>query len=656
MNREFLEAYNRELAILYERAKEFAQEFPGIAERLGGLTEEKLDPGIAGLLEGSAFLAARVQLKLRSEYATFTTALLDQLLPNYLAPTPSAMLVQARPDMANPDLAKGRRFKPGAYIDANYVERDQRVSCRYRLSAPLELWPLAIDRASYHAGPGPLQTLGLEVLPQTAAGLRLRLVRKTNSDPAPLPDQPEPGAKGVKLPVLSAVLADRLPIQLAGLPADMALLYEQIFANCRRVTARYLDERGDPVFLPIRPGFVAQLGFDAEESLFPEDQRVFSGFALLREFNILPQKFMGFRLEGLRPILAQVPAQAMDLIFEFDRVQPRLAPIVTTETFRLFTVPAVNLFEERCTPVRLGPQHPEFLITPESSPSVNYEIHRMIEVSGHYSGLKKKVRLNPVYSLPEGGQRPQEALYYSTRRRARRLSERERRFGASGDYIGTETLIAIHEPVGLDATERVERLQALALCSNRHLPAHLPIGKSALDFRLTDDVTVPLACVSGPTPPRDSIVDAERPNPRAGGKGEIQWRLINFLAFNHLGLKDRHAGDPAGGLREVLSLFADLTDAVAERQIRGIAGVASRPVTRSIRRPDGYHSARGTEVTVTLDERAFEGAGIALIGAVLDRFLADYAHVNSFTETVIVSQSRGEVMRWPPRSGTGPVL
>ena len=42
--------------------------------------------------------------------------------------------------------------------------------------------------------------------------------------------------------------------------------------------------------------------------------------------------------------------------------------------------------------------------------------------------------------------------------------------------------------------------------------------------------------------------------------------------------------------------------------------------------------------------------------AVLDRFLADYAHVNSFTETVIVSQSRGEVMRWPPRSGTGPVL
>mgnify|MGYP003558893600 CR=1 FL=1 len=32
MNRAFLEAYNRELALLYEGAKEFAEDFPGIAE------------------------------------------------------------------------------------------------------------------------------------------------------------------------------------------------------------------------------------------------------------------------------------------------------------------------------------------------------------------------------------------------------------------------------------------------------------------------------------------------------------------------------------------------------------------------------------------------------------------------------------------------
>ena len=111
MNREFLEHYNRELKILYERSKEFAEEFPGVAERLGGLGEEQMDPGIASLLEGAAFMAARVQLKLKSEFSEFTSALLDQLLPNYLAPIPSAVLVQAEPPFEDPSLVDGKVFR-----------------------------------------------------------------------------------------------------------------------------------------------------------------------------------------------------------------------------------------------------------------------------------------------------------------------------------------------------------------------------------------------------------------------------------------------------------------------------------------------------------------------------------------------------------------
>jgi type VI secretion system protein ImpG len=652
MNREFLNAYNRELGLLYERAEEFAEAFPGIAERLGGLARDKLDPGIAGLLEGAAFLAARVQLKIDSEFDTFTTALIEQLLPDYLAPTPSAMIVQARPDFADPDLVKGKRFAPGRYLDASYVEREQRVSCRYRLAAPLELWPLEIDRAEYATSPAPLQALGLEVAPGTVAGLRLRIALRSGSAPA----DPEAGPPPKGAPLIRDVMVERLPVYLAGPRPEMVALYEQLFASCRRVTLRWLDAQGDPVFAATPPGLVEQIGFEPDEALFPEEGRIFCGFALLREFHILPQKFLGFRLNGLRALLAQVPAQACDLMFEFDRVEPRLGALIGPQHFALHAAPAVNLFEESCSRIRVGPERSEYLVLPDSTPTVNYEVHRIREVFAHYTGERAKVPVWPVYSLPEDGRRPRDALYFAIRRRRRRLSERERRFGPAGDYLGTETLISLHEPAGIESTERVQRLQVTALCSNRHLPAQLPIGRSALDFRLTDDVTVALRCISGPTPPRDSIVDAERPSPRTGSRGERLWRLINFLAFNHTGLRDRHQGDPAAGLREVLALFADLSEAVTERQVLGIVGVASRPVTRSVRRSDGYHLARGIEVTLRFDERAFEGSGIALIGAVLDRFLADYTHINSFTETVIRSEGRGEVMRWPPRSGTGPVL
>ena len=179
MNREFLEHYNRELKILYERSKEFAEEFPGVAERLGGLGEDRWIPGIASLLEGSAFMAARVQLKLKSEFSEFTSALLDQLLPNYLAPIPSAVLVQAEPPFEDPGLVEARSSQRGDYIDAVYVEQERRVSCRFRLRGDLALWPLSLETAEYFATPAPLHALGLEVAPDVMSGLRLGFRRLT---------------------------------------------------------------------------------------------------------------------------------------------------------------------------------------------------------------------------------------------------------------------------------------------------------------------------------------------------------------------------------------------------------------------------------------------------------------------------------------------
>lgn len=653
MNRAFLEAYNRELAILYERTAEFAEEYPGIAERLGGLTRDKLDPGLAGLLEGAAFLAARVQLKLDSEFGTFTEALTEHLLPGYLAPTPSAMIVQAKPNFADPDLAEGKRFPAGSYLDATYVEREQRFTCRFRLSAPLELWPLSIDLASYFGSPAGLQSLGLDVLPETAAGLRLRFVRRTDNETRDPDAPPKPGEKPA---LVDSIQCDTLPIQLSGSRADLVAVYEQLFANRLRVTLRYLDRHGDPVFLPCPPESIVQIGFGEGSSLFPEDDRIFSGFALLREFFVLPQKFLGFRLTGLRKLIPRVPAPAFDVLIEFDTVQPRLSAVIRPETFRLYAVPAVNLFEERCSRVVPDPSLNEYLVRPDVSPAANYEVHRIMEVAAHYEGVRTKVPVHRLYDLPERDIRPQDALYYTFRRLPRRLTEQERRFGFGGSYVGGEVYLSLFEPAGLDADTEIARLSVTALCSNRHLTEQLPIGQSAVDFRLVDDVTVGLACISGPTPPRLSILQLERGDARTGSHGEVMWRLINALALGHLGLSNRAPDDPAGGLREVLSLFVDIGDAVTTRQLRGLTSVSSRPITRSLRRPDGYHAARGIEVSLTFDERAFEGTGIALIGAVLDRFFADYATINSFTETVLVSETRGEVMRFPPRSGTGPLL
>jgi type VI secretion system protein ImpG len=65
---------------------------------------------------------------------------------------------------------------------------------------------------------------------------------------------------------------------------------------------------------------------------------------------------------------------------------------------------------------------------------------------------------------------------------------------------------------------------------------------------------------------------------------------------------------------------------------------------------------RGLEITLTMDEGSFAGAGGILLAAVLDRFFAKYVSINAFTETVLRSHERGEVMRWPMQIGLRPIL
>jgi len=164
-------------------------------------------------------------------------------------------------------------------------------------------------------------------------------------------------------------------------------------------------------------------------------------------------------------------------------------------------------------------------------------------------------------------------------------------------------------------------------------------------------VTLDIVCAAGPTLPREPVAKQLRSRSETSHTGTVTWRLINMLSTNQLGLVERGAGSNAQALKEMLSMFGELSDSATERKIRGVRSVDSRPVVRRIRQHGGIGAARGTEITVTLDEKSFEGSGVFLLGAVLDRFFAVYSGFNHFSQTVIRSLERGDVMRWPPRMG-----
>lgn len=650
MNREFLELYNRELSLFYEHAEEFAEEYPDIAKRLGGLLRDRADPMAAGLLEGAAFLAARVQLKIKHEFPEFTNNLLEQLVPHYLAPTPSALLVKVLPQYGDTALTEGRLFPRGSNIDATHVEANRQVACRYKLTAPVRLWPFYIKTAEYYTSASALQPLKVNVRPETVAGLRITLTIAATPDPSDEAKEkaapPQPGS------LFSESKASELPIYLVGAETHANALYEQIFGHCTGLWFRYVDANNDAMVIEAPKDFIRQVGFDETESLLPNDDRVFRGFDLIREYFMFPRKFLGFDLLLDRAkVLSRLPARTIDVILGFDEVNATLTAAVQRDMFALYTAPAVNLFEMSTDRISVTKNQHEYHIVPDKSRYLDFEPHRLLDVYAHFPGSAEKRPVRPLYAATTD-MREKSALHYTIRRTPRRRTIEEKRYGAASSYVGTDMFISLGDAGSLSRDgSGVAELSVRALCSNRHLPEHLPVGQGRSDFRLADDMELDLVCVAGPTKPREPIVAHSRRRSETAHTGVVAWRLINMLSLNHLGLTERGAGKNASALREILATFTDPSDAATDRRVRGVLSVDSRPVTRRIRCGNGIGPARGSEITVTLDDKSFEGTGAFLLGAILDRFYCEYAAFNHFTQLVVHTTERGEIMRWPVRLG-----
>ncbi|MEJ0046336.1 MAG: type VI secretion system baseplate subunit TssF [Rhodospirillales bacterium] len=154
-----------------------------------------------------------------------------------------------------------------------------------------------------------------------------------------------------------------------------------------------------------------------------------------------------------------------------------------------------------------------------------------------------------------------------------------------------------------------------------------------------------MRCLVGPVPPRP-----------CRGDGDYAWRFISHLGLNYLSLLDTDALHGAAALRELLRLYVPSAGSLAARQLEGLLSVRSRPVVRRIPGAGPVAAGRGLEITVSIDEAPFGGTGGIVLAAVLDRFFAKYVAINAFTETVMRTPERGEIMRWPMRLGMRPVL
>ena len=171
MDPRLLNLYNRELMHLREMGVEFAKEAPDVAKQLDLGRFQCADPYVERLLEGFAFLTARIQLKLDAEFPRFTQHLLEMVYPSYLAPTPSMAVVSLEPDLGEGALVDGYNVTRGTALRSP-VSRKGDTACEFRTGHDVMLWPIEIVEAQYFTATGNSGWANLAKLGAAKAGIR----------------------------------------------------------------------------------------------------------------------------------------------------------------------------------------------------------------------------------------------------------------------------------------------------------------------------------------------------------------------------------------------------------------------------------------------------------------------------------------------------
>lgn len=626
MDKGFLKRYNDELQYIREASGEFAAEYPKIAGRLGLDREGKevcADPFVERLLEGFAFLTARVRQKFDAEFPRFTQSLLETVYPHYLSPTPSMLIARLEPDLADGALVSGYRVARGATLRAA-LGRNERTACEYRTAHDVALWPLKLAEAQYYTRD--LGALNLPAGHGARAALRMRF-------------EITAGANGAALKALS-----HLDVYIRGNDELPVRVYEQVIGRQSGVLLRPVELGRVPLAKPLPS--IQRVGFSEDEALLPSSPRTFEGYRLLKEYLSFPARFLFFRMDGLGAALAGTTCTAFDVILLLTVPEPQLEGRIDRTTFDLYCTPAINLSRRRADRVLLTPRAYEHQVIVDRTRPLDFEIYRIEKVTGIGATAEEQQQFRPFY-LARHGDAAGQGAYFSTHRIPRTLTQQEKRFGKNASYSGSEVYLSLVDAASAPYRTDLRQLAIEVLVTNRHLPLTMAVGLEGSDFSLEGGGPVhSVRCVTGPTPPKPAVVE-----------GELLWRLVSHLSLNYFSLVGEAQGeDSAVPFRELLRLYTNEGDRGTHRLLEGVLGVASRPVTRRVSSPGPVAFVRGSELTLRLDEAAFEGTGVFLFGAVAERFFAKFASINSFTETVVVSTQRGEVMRWPIQTGTRPTL
>lgn len=591
MNR-LLSYYQRELSYLKFHGKKFAGQFPKIARRLGVIEGISEDPHIERLVESFALLTANIHQRLDDGMPQLEEAMLTMIAPQFLRSMPSTCIVAIEPDPLSSGITGENGLAKGVMLYSQPIEN---TICTFCTVYPVTLQPLTINNAN------------------------ICFVKNDNRWHLHLNFESWAGSS------MDNII---LRLHLNGPDNAVNIIYTLLCSEIHSLILTHGNQR-----IPLQDSHFSAVGFQSGEELAFHDPRIPSIHILLQEFFSFPQKFHFLEL-NLPKTLSIYDGEkfGIEVIFNHTYLNSHLekiADIIDHNFFKLNCTPAINLFSLQAEPLTLSDSTAEYPVIPDirRPDQINVWSIDKVNLCRQREDNVTTVPVLPLLGIARARTESNNEFYWQSFQRV------------SIEDTKKNTFIAFANCNAKPITPDTGVVSIQLTCTNNKLPHYIKNGSQNGDF----DSDIPIAglkicALRCPTLPIEPPAESA-----------ARWQLISQLALNHMPMSGPNG---AQVLREMLKLYNFQNAPDVTRLLNTIQHINVHPVVSRLVANDPCSLARGISLTITFSQNALEHAEYYLLCCFLDRFIALYAPVNSFTRvTTLIEHTEHTRRLWPLRAG-----
>lgn len=580
MIEELLPYYEKQLQEFGQQSREFAQKYPKIAQRLSLNQEQIDDPHIERLIQAFSLISARIDKKLADSYDMFTRSLFEVMFPQYLRHFPACTVVSFE------DINKVKQLTESHLIPKRTTLKSRSfkgVQCEFNTTQDVKLLPIALTQLTFKTNPSAHMhlnqnatlSLGFEIFNQAQSWL----------------------------------IHEKLPIYLDAISNFPLQVLDNIFKSSTGFSIK-LGNRAVEIKNPFEV-----MGFNEVESLLPIDQHTHHAYRLLMEYFCFPEKYnyLNLDLSILKGLLKD--KNEFEILIHFklnlnDQAVIRNYSELNVANFKLFTSPAVNLFDKSAEPQKINHKQIEYPLLTDAHHPEFYQVYAVTEMNM----VREKNNADQVFYpiLPFFAMShyhdDQVQFFY-----ALNSAQLHNKFVETGYSIISKHLTPYDTKSDFISTK--------LLCSNRNLP-HEALSQSNNVLNLNDSSLARRALVLK----RPSLPYHFQQNQKE------QWRIISHLSLNTLALMK---GDAVSHLKELLELYNLPRTKENHLIIDAIKQVEFSLTHKLVEAKPFPMFVRGVKVKLEIDEQVFRGHSLFIFSQLVSHVFNLKVQMNSFVDVSI---------------------